>query len=107
MNYRDTQPLDELFLDESDHAAAAAGGGGSFAPLPEVRIDVTEERKLAASGAPKNGSSVYAQYTYDWNMASSPNNPPVQGGLLVATPSLAVYEAGIHSVSADTARESV
>ena len=37
---------------------------------------------------------IYAQYTMDWNMAQRPwgSNPPVQGGFVIARPSLQVYE---------------
>ena len=78
--------LDELFDDDpADGGAPASAAARGY------------DAKLRAAAAPvpaRVEDAVYAQFTYDWNMAQRPwgANPPVQGGFFVARPSLAVYD---------------
>ena len=56
---------------------------------------------LVSSRAPP---SLFSVRSYDWNMATSKMNPPVQGGMLVARPSTAVFDALVETVRQRAAR---
>ena len=83
------QNLDELFQDDSDlwwrqeeegKSVVAKDGSESSSSLPP------EKKKK------KKKKAIYALYTWDWTMARG-KNKPVQGGFLVAKPSMEIYEA--------------
>ena len=79
------QNFDELFADDSTE------GGAVLSPTAIETARLNFEKR-DQSLPPLQG--IYGLYTMDWNMAQKPwgANPPVQGGFVIARPSLQVYE---------------